>query len=97
MRILWDMFQLGISRRIKIRIFFDMFQVGISRRITIRIFNTHLWALRSGLHPSLSPSPSHSRPEDCDGVPAMEQHCQAQAASVPACPLRSGHVCSQCS
>ena len=50
MRILWDMFQLGISRRIKIRIFLDMFQFGISRRITIRIFNTHLWALqrRSG-------------------------------------------------
>jgi len=88
------MFQLGISRRITIRIFLDMFQFGISSRITIRILNTHLWALqrRSGLH--LSPSPSHSLPEDC--VPAMEQHCQAQAASVPACPIRSGHVCSQC-
>lgn len=46
---------------------------------------------RSGLHPS----PSLSRPEDC--VPALEQHWQAQAASVPACPLRSCHVCSQCS
>lgn len=36
-RILWDMFQLGISRRITLRILLDMIQFGISRRITIRI------------------------------------------------------------